>query len=158
MPSPEGAADLAGDRVLVRPLNLLESESIHASVADAMDRFGSRDVLRRPFEAYFFGLLELTKAVLPVMRNQKRRAVVNGSAVGGHFASAFGRPYHSSEWAVEGLSWRTPETRSSQTRSWRWRLQRNPERRHRLDVRHRGRRMCFEAQVSEKPDLFFYCW
>ena len=124
MRSPEDAGDLASDRVLVRRLDLLDPESIHASVADANDRFGSIDVLvnnagygaygpleatsmevlRRQFDVNFFGLVELTKAVLPGMRVQKGGTIVNVSSVGGRMCYPFGALYHGSKWAVEGLS------------------------------------------------------
>jgi len=124
MRSPDDAADLASDHVLVNRLDLLDSESIDASVAAAIDRFGSIDVLvnnagygaygpleatpmevlRRQFDVNFFGLVELTKAVLPGMRTHRKGTIVNVSSVGGRFAFPFGTLYHGSKWAVEGLS------------------------------------------------------
>ncbi len=61
-------------------------------------------VLRRQFEVNFFGLAELTKAVLPGMRAQKSGTIINVSSVGGRVVLPFGALYHSSKWAVEGLS------------------------------------------------------
>lgn len=122
--SPEDGADLAGDSVLVTRLDLLESDSIHSAVSDAIKRFGSIDVLvnnagygaygpleatpmsvlRRQFEVNFFGLAELTKAVLPGMREQQSGTIINVSSVGGRIVFPFGTLYYGSKWAVEGLS------------------------------------------------------
>lgn len=124
MRSPEDGADLAGDHVLVTRLDLLDSDSIYSAVSSAIERFGSIDVLvnnagygaygpfeatpmsalRRQFEVNFFGLAELIKAVLPGMRELKSGTIVNVSSVGGRFVLPFGTLYHSSKWAVEGLS------------------------------------------------------
>lgn len=62
------------------------------------------EVLRRQFDVNFFGLVELTKAVLPGMRTHRTGTIVNVSSVGGRFAFPFGSLYHGSKWAVEGLS------------------------------------------------------
>lgn len=124
MRSTADGADLAADNVLVTRLDLLESDSIHTAVSEAIARFGSIDVLvnnagygaygpleatpmsvlRRQFEVNFFGLVALTKAVLPTMRQQKRGTIINVSSIGGRMAFPFGTLYHSSKWAVEGLS------------------------------------------------------
>ena len=124
MRSPEDGADLTADQVLVTRLDLLDPPSIQTSVDGAIERFGSIDVLvnnagygaygpleatpmevlRRQFDVNFFGLVELTKAVLPGMRAHKKGTIVNVSSVGGRFAFPFGSLYHSSKWAVEGLS------------------------------------------------------
>ena len=124
MRSPDDGADLAGDNVLVTRLDLFESDSIQSSVAEAIERFGSIDVLvnnagygaygpleatpmsvlRRQFDVNFFGLAELTKAVLPGMRAQKSGTIINVSSIGGRIVFPFGTLYHSSKWAVEGLS------------------------------------------------------
>lgn len=124
MRSPKDGAELAGDNVLVTRLDLLESDSIHSSVSDAIERFGAIDVLvnnagygaygpleatpmsvlRRQFDVNFFGLAELTKAVLPEMRERKSGTIINVSSIGGRVVFPFGTLYHSSKWAVEGLS------------------------------------------------------
>ena len=124
MRSPEDGADLTAGNVLVTRLDLLDPQSIETSVGDAIDRFGSidvlvnnagygaygpleatsMDVLRRQFDVNFFGLVELTKAVLPGMRTRRGGTIVNVSSVGGRFAFPFGSLYHGSKWAVEGLS------------------------------------------------------
>ena len=125
MRDPGDGADFAGhDNVFVIRLDLLDSDSIGAAVSATTERFGSIDVLvnnagygaygpleatpmsvlRQQFEVNFFGLAELTKAVLPGMREQQSGTIINVSSVGGRIVFPFGVLYHSSKWAVEGLS------------------------------------------------------
>lgn len=124
MRNPEDGADLAGDNTLVTRLDLLDTGSIAAAVSAGQDRFGTIDVLlnnagfgaygpleatpmettRRQFEVNFFGLIEATKAALPGMRAQKSGMIINISSVGGRMTYPLGTLYHSSKWAVEGLS------------------------------------------------------
>lgn len=125
MRSPEDGADLAAlPHVVVTRLDVTDSSSISAAVADARATFGGIDVLvnnagfgaygalevtdmeviRRQFDTNVIGLLEVTKAVLPVMREQGSGVIVNISSVGGRMAFPLGSLYHGSKFAVEGLS------------------------------------------------------
>ena len=124
MRSPEHGAELTGDNILVTRLDLLDKDSIAAAVSAGEDRFGSIDVLlnnagfgaygpmeatpmdtiRWQFEVNFFGLIEATKAVLAGMRARKSGMIINISSVGGRMTYPLGTLYHSSKWAVEGLS------------------------------------------------------
>ena len=125
MRSPEDGADLATlPRVIVTRLDVTDSSSISAAVAEARAAFGGIDVLvnnagfgaygpleitdmeviRRQFDTNVIGLLEVTKAVLPTMREQRSGVVVNISSVGGRMAFPLGSLYHGSKFAVEGLS------------------------------------------------------
>jgi NAD(P)-dependent dehydrogenase (short-subunit alcohol dehydrogenase family) len=64
----------------------------------------SMDELRTQFETNFFGLVAVTKAVIPGMRERKRGKIINVSSISGRFASPGVSAYVSSKWAVEGLS------------------------------------------------------
>jgi len=95
-----------------------------AAVAAATERFGRIDILvnnagrgllgsveeasdaetRAVFDTNVFGLLTVTRAVLPVMRAQRGGRVVNLSSVGGMSASAGWGVYSATKFAVEGLS------------------------------------------------------
>ena len=120
-------ADIAeghADRALVLPLDVTERAQTDAAVAQAKERFGRIDVLvnnagygylaaieegedaavREMFEANVFGLVEITKAVLPVMRKQRSGLIVNVSSIGGLTSFAATGYYHGTKYAVEGIS------------------------------------------------------
>jgi len=62
------------------------------------------DELRAQFETNFFGLVAVTKAVIPGMRERGSGKIINVSSISGRFASPGVSAYTSSKWAVEGLS------------------------------------------------------
>jgi len=61
-------------------------------------------VIRQQFEVNFFGLIEVTKAVLPGMRARKSGIIVNVSSIGGRLTFPFSSLYHATKFAVEGLT------------------------------------------------------
>jgi NAD(P)-dependent dehydrogenase (short-subunit alcohol dehydrogenase family) len=65
---------------------------------------GEDDQVRAMFETNFFGLIALTKRVLPGMRAQGRGHVVNISSVGGMVGNPSSGYYNATKFAVEGLS------------------------------------------------------
>jgi NAD(P)-dependent dehydrogenase (short-subunit alcohol dehydrogenase family) len=122
---PAQAGDLAAlPRVLVTRLDVTDGASVTAAVDAAHARFGSIDVLlnnagygaygpleafdmdgvRRQFDTNVIGLLEVTKAVLPLMRAQGKGVIVNISSIGGRMTFPLGTLYHGTKFAVEGLS------------------------------------------------------
>jgi NAD(P)-dependent dehydrogenase (short-subunit alcohol dehydrogenase family) len=111
------------DRALVTALDVTDP----AAVADAARRaedFGGVDVLvnnagygyvcaveegedaqiRALFETNFFGMLAMTRAVLPAMRERGRGHVVNVSSIGGLTTYPAVGYYHATKFALEGLS------------------------------------------------------
>jgi NAD(P)-dependent dehydrogenase (short-subunit alcohol dehydrogenase family) len=62
------------------------------------------DKYRPLFEANFFGLAEMTRAVLPGMRSRGSGHIINVSSLAGFGASAGFRFYCASKFAVEGYS------------------------------------------------------
>lgn len=120
----DGRQFQADDGYLVTRLDLTDSGSITAAVAAATEKFGTIDVLlnnagygaygplegtpmdklRRQMEVNFFGLVATMKAVLPNMRAAKSGTIINVSSVGGRMCYPLGALYHSSKWAVEGLT------------------------------------------------------
>lgn len=115
-------ADLAGDNVLLLDLDVTKHERISSAVAAAKDRFGRIDVLvnnagygyitsieegdedeiRPLFETNVFGLFALTRAVLPIMRDQKSGHIINITSVGGHLGNPGSGYYAATKHAVEG--------------------------------------------------------
>ncbi|HEY0178488.1 MAG TPA: oxidoreductase, partial [Dokdonella sp.] len=124
---PAKVADLIeghADSAVALALDVTDASQIDAAVGAAMARFGRIDVLvnnagygylgaieegedaavRSLFDTNVFGLIDMTKAVLPAMRAQGSGLVVNVSSIGGLVSSAGTGYYHASKYAVEGLS------------------------------------------------------
>jgi NAD(P)-dependent dehydrogenase (short-subunit alcohol dehydrogenase family) len=111
-------------RALALQLDVTDSAQIHHAVGHAKERFGRIDVLvnnagygfmgaieeasdeevRAQFDANVFGLLEMTKAVLPGMRALGHGHIVNMSSQGGLVGFPGVGIYNASKFAVEGLS------------------------------------------------------
>lgn len=114
----------AGDRLLAVTLDLRDEKNISATVEQAIAKFGRLDVLvnnaghgltgaveeasdaeiMNVYETNVFGLLRLTRAVLPQLRKQKSGHVVNLSSIGGLVGLPGWGIYNSTKFAVEGLS------------------------------------------------------
>lgn len=60
--------------------------------------------LKRQFDTNVFGLMQLTKEVLPYMRHQKSGCIVNVSSIAGKLALPLFSVYHATKFAVEGFS------------------------------------------------------
>jgi NAD(P)-dependent dehydrogenase (short-subunit alcohol dehydrogenase family) len=121
---PEQLAGLDGERVLVQPLDVTDPDQREATVAAAVDRFGRIDVLvnnagrtqvgaveettdeelRDLFELHFFAPAALTRAVLPIMREQRDGAIVQMSSVGGQVTAPGFSAYCATKFALEGLT------------------------------------------------------
>ena len=122
---PSKLADLAeghDDRALVLQLDVTDRKQIADVVAKSQKHFGRIDALvnnagygylaaieegeddavRAMFETNVFGLVDMTKAVLPIMRAQKSGLVVNISSIGGITSFAATGYYHGTKYAVEG--------------------------------------------------------
>lgn len=63
----------------------------------------SREVLRAQFETNVFGLMELTRLAIPIMRKQKSGRIINISSVLGLISMPFRGAYNASKYAVEGI-------------------------------------------------------
>ncbi|MEU4315744.1 SDR family NAD(P)-dependent oxidoreductase [Nocardia sp. NPDC024068] len=125
--STSAPADLAArypDRLIVVGLDVTSDEQVRAAVATAVQRFGRIDVLvnnagyanMAPIEDVdfddftaqvdtdFYGVVRLTRAVLPHMRAERSGHIVQISSVGGRLVRAGLAAYQSSKWAVTGFS------------------------------------------------------
>jgi NAD(P)-dependent dehydrogenase (short-subunit alcohol dehydrogenase family) len=112
------------DTGLALALDVTRPEQIAAAVADAEKSFGRIDVLvnnagygylaaveegeedevRSMFETNFFGLVAVTKAVLPGMRARRNGHIVNISSIGGLVANPSTGYYSATKFAVEAVS------------------------------------------------------
>jgi len=64
----------------------------------------SIDDFKSQFETNFFGVIRITKEVIPIMRNAGGGKIVNISSVGGKIGIPLNTAYISSKFALEGLS------------------------------------------------------
>ncbi|WP_327677132.1 oxidoreductase [Streptomyces sp. NBC_00467] len=124
---PEILADLAetgGDRISTAALDVTDPASVQAAVDATLAVFGRIDVLvnnagysvigaveetsmeqlRAMMEVNFFGAAELTKAVVPLMREQGSGTIVQMSSLGGRITFPGMGGYHATKHALEGLS------------------------------------------------------
>jgi len=113
-----------GGSLLAQPLDVTNPLQARQATDAAVSHFGRIDVLvnnagcgvlgaveevsdattRAAFDTNVFGLLNVTRAVLPVMRKQRSGHVLNVSAMGGFAQSPGWGIYAATKFAVEGLS------------------------------------------------------
>ncbi|CAN7393945.1 oxidoreductase [Phyllobacterium sp. LjRoot231] len=125
--NPSQLSDLAeryGDQVRVFALDVTDPEAADAAIKSAVDTFGRLDVLvnnagygnvnaiedtsldefRAQIETNLFGVINVTKAAIPVMRAQKSGHIIQFSSVGGRIGALGRAPYSAAKWGVEGFS------------------------------------------------------
>jgi NAD(P)-dependent dehydrogenase (short-subunit alcohol dehydrogenase family) len=73
------------------------------AIAAAMEEISVADLLK-VYETNVFGLLRVTKRVLPEMRRRHRGRIINMSSIAGRISSPILGPYSSSKHAVEAIS------------------------------------------------------
>lgn len=113
-----------GERILPVRLDVRDEEAAQSAVQEAVNRFGrldvlvnnagyghfapfeqtSPDVFRDVVETCLFGVVNTTRAALPVMRKQKSGYIFQVSSIGGRLAIAGNSPYHAAKFAVGGFS------------------------------------------------------
>ncbi len=64
----------------------------------------SRNVLRDQFETNFFGTVELTNKVIPIMRKQREGRIIQNSSVLGLITLPYRGAYNASKFALEGIT------------------------------------------------------
>ena len=114
----------AADRLLALPMDLRDPAQIASVVERGIARFGRIDVLvnnagygvtgaveeasekeiTAVYDTNVFGLLRVTRAILPHMRKQRTGHIVNLSSIGGLTGLPGWGIYNSTKFAVEGLS------------------------------------------------------
>lgn len=113
-----------GDRVLIVPMDVTDAAAVQRAVRMAEEHFGGIDVLvnnagrgwfgsieamdesalRGMFELNFFGVLSVTRAVLPGMRARGDGWIVNVSSVAGLVAAPGFGYYSATKFAVEAVT------------------------------------------------------
>lgn len=124
--NPKAIADRFGDHtnLLSVALDVTDEAQAAAAVDTAIGRFGRIDVLvnnagfgllgaieeataeevQAVYSTNVFGLLTVTRAVLPHMRHERSGRILNISSIGGYRAAAGFGIYSSAKFAVEGIS------------------------------------------------------
>jgi NAD(P)-dependent dehydrogenase (short-subunit alcohol dehydrogenase family) len=113
-----------GDRVRTAALDVADEAAAAAAVQVATEAFGRLDVVVNnagygdiaPFEQLssarfkalidtnFYGVVNVTRAALPIMRKQKSGYIFQVSSVGGRLARPGSAGYHAAKWAVGGFT------------------------------------------------------
>ncbi|WP_409474088.1 oxidoreductase [Streptomyces sp. HC307] len=125
--NPKGVQDALsqyGDSLLAVALDVTDEAQAREAIEAAVEKFGTIDILvnnagrgvlgaveettdaafRSVYDTNVFGLANVTRAVLPVMRRQRSGRVLNLSSIGGFESVAGFGVYCSTKFAVEGLS------------------------------------------------------
>jgi NAD(P)-dependent dehydrogenase (short-subunit alcohol dehydrogenase family) len=120
----DGLVETYGDLVLPLALDVTDKAAIDAAVAEAHEHFGRLDVVinnagyglfgtieevteeqaRAQIETNLFGPLWVTKAVIPIMREQGSGHILQVSSIGGVNAFPVLGLYHASKWGLEAFS------------------------------------------------------
>ncbi|AKS34348.1 SDR family NAD(P)-dependent oxidoreductase [Mycolicibacterium goodii] len=125
---PEQLTDLTdeyGERVLALPLDVTDAAAAKQAVHAARDRFGRIDIVvnnagyanvapietgddadfRAQFETNFWGVYNVSKAVLPVLREQQGGLIIQFSSMGGRVGGSPGiASYQAAKFAIDGFS------------------------------------------------------
>lgn len=111
-----------GDKLLVVALDITNNEQIEAAAIAAKNKFGRIDVLvnvagygqlgyfenstdeqiRKQFDTNVFGTMNVTRAILPIMRSQRSGHIITISSIAGLTVTAGSSVYGSTKFALEG--------------------------------------------------------
>jgi len=124
---PESLSDLRdqyGAQILAVALDVADPTAAQDGVAAGVDEFGRLDVVvnnaghaelasvedmtleafRDQLDTNLFGVVNVTKAALPILRRQGAGHVIQISSIGGRLATAGLSAYQAAKWAVGGCS------------------------------------------------------
>src|SRR6266576_1854378 len=113
-----------GNQIRTAPLDVADEKAAQAAVQVAVNAFGRLDVVVNnagygdiaPFEQLssarfkalmdtnFYGVVNVTRAALPIMRKQRSGYIFQISSVGGRLARPGSTGYHAAKWAVGGFT------------------------------------------------------
>jgi NAD(P)-dependent dehydrogenase (short-subunit alcohol dehydrogenase family) len=114
-----------GERIHALPLDVTDPDAARAAIAEAHDRLGRLDVIvnnagyanvspietgddgdfRAQFETNFWGVYNVSKSALPILRTQGGGLVMQISSVGGRVGGSPGiASYQAAKFAIDGFS------------------------------------------------------
>jgi NAD(P)-dependent dehydrogenase (short-subunit alcohol dehydrogenase family) len=105
-------------------LDVMDENTIREAIDGAVAAFGGIDVIvnnagygavgifeaatpeqiRRQFETNVFGVMNVTRAILPLFRAKKDGTIINITSMGGRITFPIYSVYHGTKWAVEGFA------------------------------------------------------
>jgi NAD(P)-dependent dehydrogenase (short-subunit alcohol dehydrogenase family) len=105
-------------------LDVMDQRSIRTAIKYTLDKYGgidvlvnnagyalygpfetsSREQLARQFDTNVFGLMEVTREILPLFRKQHGGVLINVASMGGRIGFPLYSLYNASKWAVEGFT------------------------------------------------------
>jgi NAD(P)-dependent dehydrogenase (short-subunit alcohol dehydrogenase family) len=108
----------------ILPLDVTQTETITSCITAIMDQFNRIDILinnagyalgsffedlsekniKDQLETNLFGVMNMTRAVLPIMRQQNKGRIIMISSIAGYTASPGLNAYNTSKFALEGFS------------------------------------------------------
>ena len=120
----EDLAEKYGDQVRTAALDVVDESAAQAAVQMVVAAFGRLDVVVNnagygdiaPFEQLsserfkavvdtnFYGVVNVSRAAIPIMRKQRSGCILQISSVGGRLARPGSSPYHAAKWAVGGFT------------------------------------------------------
>ena len=125
MRTPENETELTelGNVKCIR-LDVTNEDSIQAAIEQTIKSFGGIDVIvnnagygtigpfeaasqeqiRSQFDTNVFGLMNVTRAILPYFRDKREGVIINIASAGGRMTWPLYTLYHGTKWAVEGFS------------------------------------------------------
>jgi NAD(P)-dependent dehydrogenase (short-subunit alcohol dehydrogenase family) len=115
---------LYGNRIGIFPLDITDATAVEKVVEAGIDIFGRLDIVvnnagfgnigaiedtsleefRSVIETNLFGVINMTKAVIPFLREQHSGHIINISSVGGRIGSTGRASYSAAKFGVEGFS------------------------------------------------------
>ncbi|CAI0745118.1 oxidoreductase [Serratia entomophila] len=120
----QALADRYGDQVVTVALDVTDAAAAQRAVQTAVERFGRLDVLvnnagygniapveeadeadfRAQIDTNFYGVFNVTRAALPLLRRQGGGHIIQISTIGARLGVPGLSAYHTAKWAVEGFS------------------------------------------------------
>lgn len=125
MRTPEKEKELSKvDGIKLFKLDVTDPASIQSAIEESISVFGGIDVvvnnagyggvgvfeaasqeqIQRQFDTNVFGVMNVTRAILPYFRQKKSGTIINVTSVGGLITFPIYSVYHSTKWAVEGFA------------------------------------------------------
>ena len=124
MRSPEKGKDLEKFKnIKILKLDVMDDESIKLAIAETIQFFGGIDVvfnnagyalvgafeamskehIKKQFDTNVFGVMNVTRAILPYFREKKNGVIITTSSMGGLITFPLYSSYHGTKWAIEGF-------------------------------------------------------